>query len=168
VLSHDHSFLKLVWEKLDSAERKALQIDRTGGDDSSIDEFDLEHAAVSEFARDKAALTNFASSNIGDPADVIKRIRTTLETWCQHRHPEEFASETLGVIARSIEGAKATHPLGQIAVDLIEINEYSRDHHHGDSPYEARPAIDTTELKAYVVRTLSLLRGDFERTLQPA
>lgn len=167
VLSHDLGFVKLVWDGLAPEERKTLLIDRTG-DDSCIREFDLVNATMGEFAANRAVLHDYNVSGTGDPADIVKRIRPVLETWCRNRCSHEFHDETLGEMVQRIEQAGAVHPLFRVVEDIRDLNEFTRERMHGEVPGAPPRPIDGTELRAFVRRALHIVRNEFEPAHEPA
>jgi hypothetical protein len=49
------------------------------------------------------------------------------------------------------------HPAWALKEEVEQINEYSRDHHHGEDPEDgSADLIDATELTGFVKRTLRL------------
>jgi hypothetical protein len=51
-------------------------------------------------------------------------------------------------------------PHGATADELDQINEYSRDHHHGEDPKDgSADLIDAAELTGFVRRTLRLVNN---------
>lgn len=158
VLSHEPSFLKLLWDRIVPADRKALQLVRIGEDNTTIVEWDIDRAVQARFRADIDSLQRFNSSGEGEGRDVIQKIRPVLEGYCRNLYPTQFAEqEMLGTIVGRIREAGAEHPLHAIVDDLDELNLYCRRYHHGENPNAATEAIDNAELQAYVRRTLKLV-----------
>ena len=157
VLSHDPMFLKLVWDKLQPANRKTLQLARVNEENTTIVEWDIEKAVQARYRADTETLMKYHSLNEGDARDVIQKIRPVLEGYSRNLYPAQFADQDmLGAIVGKIRGVGTAHPLHPIADDLDEINQYCRRYHHADNPNAATEAIDDNELKGYVKRTLTL------------
>lgn len=157
VLSHDPMFLKLVWDKLQPADRKALQLARVNEENTTIAEWDVERAVQARYRADIETLMKYYSLNEGNPRDVVQKIRPVLEGYCRNLFPAQFADQDmLGSIVGKIRAAGATHTLHPIADDLDEINQYCRRYHHADNPNAATEAIDDNELKGYAKRALNL------------
>jgi len=158
VLSHEPTFLKLLWDRCPSGETKCLQLARLGEDNTTIAEWDIERAVQARYRADLDALSAFFSLGNGDPRDVIQKLRPVLESFCRNLYPAQFAEQDMmGDIVRKIRTAGASHPFATIVDELDEINIYCRRYHHGESPQTALEAIDNTELLAYVKRTLKIV-----------
>lgn len=158
LLSHEPNFLKLLWDRLALVDRKTLQLDRLGEDNTIIVEWDIERAVQARYLADVDALQRFFSSGDGEQREVIQKIRPVLEGYCRNLYPTLFVDQdTLGVIVGKIRTAGVTHPLQSIADDLEELNVYCRRYHHGENPGAATEPIDDVELQGYVKRTLLLV-----------
>jgi len=60
-------------------------------------------------------------------------------------------------MVEKIKKAGDQHPAWALADELDQINEYTRDHHHGEDPQDGSlDAIDPQELLGYVKRTLRI------------
>jgi hypothetical protein len=71
--------------------------------------------------------------------------------------PPPTANDMLGEIVGKICGAGDQHPAYALLDDLDQINDYTRDSHHGDDPTDgAADQIDDTEMKGYVRKTLKM------------
>ncbi len=63
----------------------------------------------------------------------------------------------LGEIVFKTREGGIQHPVHPLLDELDQINDYSRDHHHGDDPTDGVPdQTDDTELKGYVRKTLRI------------
>src|SRR5579883_134785 len=158
LLSHEPSFLKLLWDRVQPADRKALELARSGEENTTIVEWDIEKAVQARYRADIEALHRFFSDGEGKPREVIQKLRPVLEGYCRTLYPTQFANaDTLGVIVGKIRAAGAGHPLRPIADDLDEVNIYCRRYHHAENPNAATEPVDDAELKGYVRRTLKLV-----------
>lgn len=158
VLSHDPGFLKLLWDRVPTADRKMLQLARVGEENTAIAEWDIEKAVMARYKTQIADLQEFYSDNEGEPRDIIQKLRPVLEGYCRNLYPTQFADQdTLGVIVGKIRAAGAVHPLAPVADDLDELNMYCRRYHHAENPNAATEPIDDAELHGYVKRTLGLV-----------
>jgi hypothetical protein len=94
----------------------------------------------------------------GKERDIIRKMRIVLETHCRSTYPGSFTSDDLlGGMVEKIKKAGAQHPAWALMDELEQINEYSRDHHHGEDPEDgSSDTIDSQELTGYVKRTLRL------------
>ena len=63
-------------------------------------------------------------------------------------------------MVEKIRKASDQHPAWSVADELEQINEYSRDHHHGDDPNDgSADLIDPQELSGFVRRTLRVVNN---------
>jgi wobble nucleotide-excising tRNase len=158
VLSHDPSFLHLLWDRVAPADRKSLTLARIGEENTTIAEWDIERAVQARYRGDIDMLQRFFADGEGVPRDVVQKIRPVLEAYCRNLYPTQFGEqEMMGGIVTTIRNGGATHPLAPIVDDLDEINVYCRRYHHGDNPNAATEQLDGAELKGYVGRTLKLV-----------
>jgi hypothetical protein len=65
------------------------------------------------------------------------------------------------VVIEKIRKTGQMHPAWPVLDELEAINDYSRDHHHGEDPTNGSIAdqIDTVELAGFVKRTLKLVNN---------
>ena len=158
VLSHEPSFLKLLWDRIAPAQRKTLQLARIGEENTTIAEWDIEKAVQARYRADMNALQLFYSSGEGQGMDIIKKIRPILEGFCRNLYPAQFVEQDMmGTIVGKIRDIGGTHPLFSIVEDLDELNVYCRRYHHAENPNAANETIDDAELQTYVHRTLKLV-----------
>jgi hypothetical protein len=121
--------------------------------------FDLEDACKGRAASEMDDLIAYVTSGAGKPRDIIKKMRIVLETHCRAAYPGSFAAaDWLGVILEKIQARGDAHPAHAIYADLDVINDYSKEHHHGEDPKDGAPAdtIDEPELKGFVKVTLKI------------
>ena len=158
LLSHDTAFLHLLWERVPTADRKALWLARVGEENTTIAEWDIERAVKARYHADIDTLQRFVSLGQGEPMDVIQKIRPVIEAYCRTLYPTQFGEqEMMGSIVTKIRNEGAGHPLYPIVEDLDELNMYCRRYHHGENPNAASEPIDDAELQGYVKRTLKLV-----------
>jgi len=158
VLSHEPSFLHLLWQRIAAADRKTLAMARIGEENTTIVEWDIEKAVQARYRADLETLQRFFSLGEGDRRDVIQKIRPVLEAYCRTLYPAQFAEqEMMGSIITKIRDAGTAHPLSSIVEDLDELNMYCRRYHHGENPNAATEPVDEAELQGYVKRTLKLV-----------
>ncbi len=156
IFSHDPNFLKLIWDRLQPADRKTLQFARIDEENTTIAEWDIEKAVQTRYRADLDALQAYCSGE-GNQRDIIQKIRPVLEGYCRNLYPSQFSDQdTLGVIVGKIQTAGNTHPLFPIVDDLDDANVYCRRYHHGENPNAALEPIDDGELLGFVRRTLTL------------
>lgn len=160
VLSHDQDFLRRIWDRLPPAERKCLKLARVGLRDTTVVELDIEEATQAAFKAQRKGLLDFYHDNMGDPRDVVQKIRPVLESYCKILGGDLFAgNDTLGVIIGKIRNAGAGHQLLPMADGLEDLNEYTKRYHHGDNSDAATEPISDVELQGKVKVTLELTGG---------
>lgn len=158
VLSHDAGFLRQVWEKCPTDQRTAIQLvdHRTMG--SKIGPCNLDKACKGRVASEVDDLIQFIHTGVGKAHDIVKKMRVVLETYCRAAYPGTFdPDDMLGEIVSKTREGGVQHPVHPQLDELEQINDYSRDHHHGDDPTDGVPGqTDDTELKGYVRKTLRI------------
>ena len=135
ILSHDPHFLRRLWDRLQaySGERKCLKLARIGLYDTTILEWDVEDATQARYSADLKVLTDYQTEGIGDPRDVVQKIRPVLETYCKLLSPGMFLEgDWLGDIIGKIRTAGAGHQLFAHCDNLDELNDYTKRYHHGE------------------------------------
>jgi wobble nucleotide-excising tRNase len=158
VLSHDAVFLRHVWEKCPTDQRVAIQITDHRALGSKIGPCNLEEACKGRVASEIDDLLSFYNAGAGKARDVAKKMRVVLETFCRSAYPNCFdANDMLGEIAGKIRAGGDQHPAYTLLDDLDQINDYTRDSHHGDDPADgAADQLDDTEMRGYVRKTLKI------------
>jgi wobble nucleotide-excising tRNase len=160
VLSHDRAFLRRMHDHLiqRTMEAKCLQLARMGERETRILPWDIEEATQTKYQSGLTALAEFYNLSNGIPADVSAKMRLVLETYCRMIYPSTFnKDDELGTICEKIRDAGPNHELARFCNDIDSINEYSRDHHHGDKPGVPQSYIDETELQGFVEKTLMIV-----------
>lgn len=158
VLSHDPSFLHLLWDRVTPADRKSLALARIGEENTTIVEWDIERAVQARYRADIDMLQRFFADGEGTPRNVVQKLRPVLEAYCQNLYPTQFSEqEMLGGIVTKIREGGAAHPLTPIVDDLDELNVYCRRYHHSENPNAATEQLDDAELKGYAGRTLKIV-----------
>ena len=158
VLSHDAGFLRQVWEKCPADQRIAIQFTDHRALGSKINPCDLEEACKGRVANEIDDLLLFFNTGVGKPHDIAKKMRVVLETHCRTAYSGFFgADDMLGDIVRKTRDGGDQHPTYALLDDLDQINDYSRDHHHGDDPTDGiADQTDDTEMKGFVRKTLKI------------
>jgi wobble nucleotide-excising tRNase len=158
VFSHDASFLKQIRDKRKGGECIALQLGDHRALGIKIMPCDLDEACRGRTASEMDDLQAYVATGAGKDRDMIRKMRIVLESHCRSTYPGYFASDDrLGGMVEKIKKAGSQHPAWPIADELEQINEYSRDHHHGEDPEDgSSDFIDGQELTGYVRRTLRL------------
>jgi hypothetical protein len=107
-------------------------------------------------------LLYFYKTGVGQPQDIVTKMRFVIETYCTFTFPGFFDSDdTLSSIAEKIRSAGEQHPACALLDEIDEIHAYSRDYCGGDdSAGGAAEALDVDELKRFVWRTLKIVDAD--------
>lgn len=158
VLSHDATFLKQVWDKAPPADRTSLQICDVGALGSRIMPIDLAKACQGRTAEDLDDLVTYVDTGAGKRIDIIRKMRTVLETYCRTTYPGSFLNDdNLGDILGKIRSSGTAHPAAPLYDRLSQINDYTVQYHHGEDVTDATPdQIDPRELAGYARRTLKI------------
>ena len=159
VLSHDPGFLSQVWEKAAADERVALTLADHASQGTKIVPVDLVRACNRRYANDMEDLLAFRNTRQGEPQDVIRKIRIVLESHCWNIYPSLFKAKEdwLGDIVRKIREEGQEHPAYDLYDELNQINDYTKEHHHGEDVTTPAPQpIDPQELIGFVTRTLRI------------
>lgn len=162
VLSHNQAFLKGLWDRLDTqaAERKCLEMTRVGQRDTTICAWDIEEATQAAYDADRRALKDYHLHALGNPREVVQKIRPVLESFCKYVGGGSIlATDTLGVIVGKVRDAGSSHVLYPVLEGLDDLNEYTRRYHHGENPNAATEPIDQTELHGFVKKTIDIAGG---------
>ncbi len=161
VLSHDPTFLKQIWDKCLPAERIALALVDQGQKGTKIMPHDLERACQGRTATDTDDLQAFMTFGTGEHIDIIRKMRTVLETYMRSTYPVLFVdTDWLGDIVGKIRTGDTAHPAVSFYDELDAINDYTKPYHHGENVANAIPdAIDSSELRGFTKRTLRIVKA---------
>ena len=86
----------MVWDRLPPADRKTLQFDRVGEENTTVSEWDIEEAVKARYRADVETLQKHYSDNEGNPRDVVLKIRPVLEGFCRNLYPSQFSDRVSG------------------------------------------------------------------------
>ncbi len=161
VLSHDATFLKLLWDKAPPSERVSLVLADHRDLGSKLLPVDLEKATQGRTATDIDDLQTFLTTGAGGLLDVVRKMRVVLETYCRTTYSGSFADgDWLGDMVGKIRDGGAAHPAAALYDELDQINDYSKQYHHGENMQDATPDdIDSTALTGYARRTLKIVNA---------
>jgi len=163
VLSHEPSFLRLIYDAVPSAEVRTLQFCRIGQESTTITPWDIFDATRGDYFKNHGLLTAFANDGEGDPRDVAKTIRLVLEAYFRFKFPGEFEEkEWLGDFIGKIRDAKPGDALRapqRLLEDLEDINDYAKKYHHDKNAGAESEPVNDGELRGFVRRTLELVGG---------
>ncbi len=160
VLSHEPKFLRRVWDCVEKAKVRALQLTRIG-DESTINPWDIEDETRGEYLQKLLTLKAFVEEGSGDSRHVAQTIRPVLEEYLRFNWPWTFSdSEWLGGFLAKIREAQNGDPLYALVGELPnleDINDFSKRYHHAQNPGADSEPIDNTELVSFAKRTLSIV-----------
>jgi wobble nucleotide-excising tRNase len=161
VLSHDATFLKQIWDKSPIADRVSLAVVDQRSLGSKLLPMDLEKACQGRTATDIDDLQTFVVTGTGENVDLIRKMRVVLETYCRTAYQASFLEKDwLGDMVKKIREGGVNHPATSLYDELDQINEYTKNYHHGESILVANPApIDTIELTGFTRRTLRIVNA---------
>lgn len=163
IMSHDPRFLRSVWDYIDKNDVNALEITR-GDKGSRITQWDIINDTETPYVRDYKILVNYVDKGQGarDLKDIARCIRPMLEGNLRMKFPTEFSDlkmlgECIALIKSSADKDNLNNIKNKLS-ELIDINDYSKQYHHDSNPGYNSALITDTELKAYVIRALDLIR----------
>jgi wobble nucleotide-excising tRNase len=161
VLSHEATFLRQIQKKYSAAESACIQLVDHRVNGVKIVPCDLDNACQGRASSEMDDLQNYLNTGAGKDRDIIKKMRIVLETHCRTVYPGSFqADDRLGGMVEKIKKAGDQHPATVVVIDLDEINDYSRGHHHGEDPTDgSADLIDAQELSGFVKRTLRIVNN---------
>ena len=161
VLSHETSFLRLIYDGVPSATVKTLQFVRVGPDETMLAEWDVVDATRTNYHKDFVVLLRYANEGEGEPRFVARTIRPLLEAFLRTVFPQAFGdAEWLGDFIKKIREAGEGDRLSEMKPELDEledINDYSKRYLHSTNPGADTEPIDSGELLGYVKRTLDVV-----------
>ena len=158
VFSHDATFLRQIRDKCNTAECIVLQLADHRSLGMKILACDLDEACRGRAASDLDDLQGYITMGTGRDRDIIRKMRVVLETHCRFTYSGSFEpTDRLGSMVEKIKKQGDEQPAWAIVEELDQINEYSRDHHHGEDPKDgSADFIDPQELTGFVRRTLRI------------
>jgi wobble nucleotide-excising tRNase len=161
VFSHDATFLRQIQEKCKTADCVVLQLGDHRSLGIKIMPCDLDEATRGRAASDLDDLQAYVTTGAGKDRDIVRKMRIVLETYCRSTYSGSFETDDrLGGMVEKIKKAGDQHPAWALVEELDQINEYSRDHHHGEDPKDGTSdLIDAQELTGFVKRTLRLVNA---------
>lgn len=94
---------------------------------SEIVQFDLEDPHKARVASDIIDLLYFYKIGVGEPREIVTKMRFVIETYCTWTYPGFFGSDdTLASIIEKIRNNGEQHPACALLDELDEIHDYSR------------------------------------------
>jgi wobble nucleotide-excising tRNase len=161
VFSHDATFLRQIQDKCKADECAVLQLGDHRSLGIKIMPCDLDEACRGRAASDLDDLQAYVTTGAGKDRDIVRKMRVVLETYCRSTYSGSFEpDDRLGGMVEKIKKVGDQHPARALVEELEQINEYSRDHHHGEDPQNgSADLIDAQELTGFVKRTLRLVNA---------
>ncbi len=155
--SHDSRFLLDVHKSTKTIKDiQTLEIRFADEDGSRLLEEDLLFIARVTARADLQELRAFLERGGGKPIDIVRKIRPVLEAAFRRAYPEIVTSTMM--LGKILEIARRGQgPLGKWSAVLEELNEYTRQYHHGEDTHDGEwPPIDSRELRSQVQKALAM------------
>lgn len=160
VLSHEKTFLRLLWDKIDHDKISSVALQAGAPGITAIAPFNIETATQPRHVTERAQIEEFAEGEQHEPKYIRTRLRTVCEDFYRKGDPGLFRqAASLEEIIRVLEGAPADHVYKGALDDLKEVNEYSRGDHHAAIPGNPSEDVSVEELKHFCRMVLELTRG---------
>lgn len=161
VLSHEKTFLRLLWDKIDQNTIAVLALQTGAPGITSIAPYDIATATQPRFITERMQLEEFVE---GEPPHEPNYIRTRLRTVCEDFYrkgdPALFhQAASLEEIIRILGSAPDDHVYRGALDDLRSINEYSRGDNHAAVPGNPSEETSIEELKEFCRLVIDLTRG---------
>jgi len=160
VLSHDKSFLRLLWDKIDQSIIKCIALQTGSPGITTIAPLDIEEATQPRHVTERMQIEEFLEGEAHEPIYIRTRLRTVCEDFYRKGDPGLFGeAANLEEIIRKLDTAPDEYPYKGALEDLRDINEYSRGESHAE--LQANPSEETSgeELKGFCQIVLDLTRG---------
>lgn len=160
VLSHEKTFLRLLWDKIDHDKIASVALQAGAPGITAIAPFDIETATQPRHVTERTQIEEFAEGEQHEPKYIRTRLRTVCEDFYRKGDPGLFRqAASLDEIIRNLEAAPDDHVYKGALDDLRAVNEYSRGDHHAALPGNPAEEISVEELKQYCRLVLELTRG---------
>lgn len=161
VLSHEKSFLRLLWDKIDQSIISSLALQTGAPGITTITPYDIATETQPRYITERMKIEEFIEGEGNHEPNYIRtRLRTVCEDFYRKGDPALFGeAASLEEIIRRLDEAPEDHPYKGALDELRDINEYSRGDSH--APVPGNPAEETSieELKEFCRRALNLTRG---------
>ncbi|MEQ8640449.1 MAG: AAA family ATPase [Alphaproteobacteria bacterium] len=160
VLSHEKSFLRLLWDKIDQGQMASLALQTGAPGMSTIAPFDIAAATQPRHVTERMQIEEFVEGEPHKEIYIRTRLRTVCEAFYRNGDPGLFSeAASLEEIIRILEDAPDDHPYKGALEDLRDINEYSRGDSHAEVGGNPAEETSTEELKEFCRRVLDLTKG---------
>ena len=160
VLSHDKTFLRLLWDKIDQGTIKCVAVQTGAPGMTTIAPYDIESETRPRHVTERMKIEEFVEGEPHETGYIRTRLRTVCEDFYRRGDPGLFhEAASLDEIGRLLQGAPEEHPYKGVIEDLRDINEYSRREHHAEVEDDPSGESSDEELKGFCRRVLDLTRG---------
>jgi wobble nucleotide-excising tRNase len=160
VLSHDKTFLRLLWERIDQQLITAVAIQTGAPGISTLTPFDISTSTLPRHVTERAKMIEFIDDTVGEPAEIRALLRKVMEHFYRQADPINVApNETLDGIIRFMKSAPDDYTFKAAYDDLESINFYTRNFHHAPVLGSAVEQTAVEELKTYCRLVRDLTRG---------
>ena len=160
VLSHDKTFLRLLWDKIDQGTIKCVAVQTGAPGMTTIAPYDIESETRPRHVTERMKIEEFVEGEPHEAGYIRTRLRTVCEDFYRRGDPGLFhEAASLDEIGRLLQGAPEEHPYKGVIEDLRDINEYSRREHHAEVEDDPSGESSDEELKGFCRRVLDLTRG---------
>ncbi len=130
---------------------------------SETAQFELDDRRKRRVASGIVDLLFFFKTGVGEPRDIVRKMRFVIEAYCTYTYPGFFDSgESLSSIVEKIRTIGEQHPACALLDELDDIHDYSREHCGVDDSIDADAAtgpLDIDELTDFVRRILKIVNA---------
>ena len=160
MLSHEKSFLRLLWEKIDQSTIKCVAIQTGAPGLTTIAPYDIESETRRRHITERMKIEEFVEGDPHEAGYIRTRLRTVCEDFCRRGDPGMIHEDaSLEEIIRILQSAPGDHPYKGVIENLRDINEYSCGEHHAEVEDDPNGESWDEELKGFCRQVLDLTRG---------
>ena len=111
VLSHEKSFLRLLWEKIDQSTIKCVAIQTGAPGMTTIAPYDIESRTQPRHITERMKIEEFVEGELHEAGYIKTRLRTVCEDFYRRGDPSLFGeAASLEEIIRILDDAQGNHP----------------------------------------------------------
>ena len=160
VLSHDKSFLRLLWDKIDQKLITSFALQTGAPGVTTITPYDIPGSTQARHVTERMKIEEFLEGEPHELSYIRTRLRTVCEDFYRKGDPQLFGeAATLDQILRILKDAKEDHPFKGALENLKDINSYSRVENHAEIDGDPYGDTNPDELKGFCRLVLDLTRG---------
>ena len=160
VLSHEKSFLRLLWEKIDQSTIKCVAIQTGAPGMTTIAPYDIESKTQPRHITERMKIEEFVEGEPHEAGYIRTRLRTVCEDFYRRGDPSLFReAASLEEIIRILDDAQGNHPYKGVIENPRDINEYSRGEHHAEVENDPSGESSDEELKGFCRQVLKFTCG---------